>query len=329
MHILIIGGRQFLGRAIIDHAISNGHHITMFNRGKTHPEYLPEQVNVIIGDRNYDLHRLDGLDIDIVIDTCGYIPSSVEQAAIYFQDRIQCYCFISTLSVYADLSSSNDEQGRRAECNPEEQAVTGENYGAMKAHCEDIIMNHFQKKALILRPGLLVGPHDPTDRFTYWPVRCGMKHSLNGIMLAPGNPNTAAWEFIDIRDMAQFTLALLEQSQRGIFNVTGPRRFVEDIITESMACYEHTLNIQWIPDEDLLKRGAIPWNDIPLWIPETIPALRGFHDTNCQKAIDAGLSIRPLEETISDTLAWILQEPGRLPLKAGPQEEQEARFMGL
>jgi 2'-hydroxyisoflavone reductase len=329
MHILIIGGRQFLGRAIIESALAKGHQVTMFNRGKTNPDFIPEQVHLIIGDRTKDLHLLDDIHPDCVIDTCGYIPKIVEQSAKYFSGKIQSYCFISTLSVYSDLSLSNDESGIRAQCSPEEEIVTGENYGAMKALCEDIIMSHYREKALILRPGLIVGPHDPTDRFTYWPVRCGMKQSLNGIMLAPGNPNTNAWEFIDVRDLADFTLLAIQHSLHGPYNVTGPRRFVEDILTESMACYEHTLEIRWIPDEELIEKGAIPWNDLPLWIPETIPNLKGFHDTNCTKAIEAGLSIRPLSETITDTLEWIYQYPERLPLKAGPNEEQEARLLGL
>lgn len=329
MHILIIGGRQFLGRAIIDSALAKGHQVSIFNRGKTNPEYLPNDVQVIIGDRTKDIYLLDGMTFDCVIDTCGYIPSVVEQSARYFEGKIKSYCFISTLSVYSDLSISNDESGIVAECSPDEQMVTGENYGAMKALCENSVSTFFQNQALILRPGLIVGPHDPTDRFTYWPVRCGMKHSLNGIMLAPGNPNTNAWEFIDVRDVADFTIMALEEELTGIYNVTGPRIFVEDILTESMACFDHTLDIRWVSDEDLLSRGALPWNDIPLWIPETIPGLKGFHDTNCSKAINAGLTIRPLVETITDTLEWFYQHPERLPLKSGPNEEQEARFLGL
>ena len=143
MHILIIGGRQFLGRAIIDSALAKGHSVTIFNRGKTNPDFLPEHVNIIIGDRSTDLHLLDELQCDCVIDTCGYIPNIVEQSAVYFAGKVQSYCFVSTLSVYSNLSVSNDEAGVRAQCSPDEHTVTGENYGAMKALCEDIIMNHF------------------------------------------------------------------------------------------------------------------------------------------------------------------------------------------
>jgi 2'-hydroxyisoflavone reductase len=329
MHILIIGGRQFLGRAIIEAALAKGHRITICNRGKTHPEYCPEHVEIIIGDRAQDLHLLDDVQFDCVIDTCGYIPSIVEISAKYFDGKVKSYCFVSTVSVYSDLSIANDEEGKRAMCSPEETQVTGDNYGAMKALCEDIIINTFQEHAFIVRPGLIVGPHDPADRFTYWPVRCGMRKSLGGIMLAPGNPNTAAWEFIDVRDLADFILLGLEQQLCGPYNVTGPRRFVEDILTESMACYDHTLEIRWISDEDLIAKGAIPWNDIPLWIPETIPGLKGMHNTKCEKAINAGLMIRSLAETIHDTLDWIYSQPERLPLKFGPSEEQEARLLGL
>jgi len=329
MHILIIGGRQFLGRAIVEQALQQGHSVTMFNRGKTHPDFKPEGVNIILGDRAVDLHALDEVQADCIIDTCGYIPNIVEKSASYWAKRDKPYCFISTLSVYSDLSTINDESGKREECSKDESVVTGENYGAMKAMCEDIIVEHCTHNALILRPGLLVGPHDPTDRFTYWPVRCGMKHSLNGKMLAPGDPNTSAWEFIDIRDMAEFTLHALEQGLTGEFNVTGPRRFVEDILTESMGCYEHTLDICWVADATLLERGVIPWNDLPLWIPDTLPGLYGFHRTNCDKAIKAGLTIRPLSETITDTLEWVFANPSMLPLKVGPIEEQEARYLGL
>ena len=329
MHILIIGGSQFLGRAIIDSAITKGHRITMFNRGRTNPDFAPKDVKIILGDRAKDLHLLDEMNFDCVIDTCGYIPSIVQQSAQYFSGKVKRYCFISTVSVYSDLSISNDEHGQRAICSPEETTVTGENYGAMKAHCEDIIMNEYADKALIIRPGLIVGPHDPTDRFTYWPVRCGMKKSLNGIMLAPGNPNTTAWEFIDVRDLADFIVLGVEKHLHGPYNVTGPKQFAEDILTESMGCYDHTLEIRWISDEDLLMRGAIPWNDLPLWIPSTIPGLRGMHDTNSQKAMKAGLTIRPLSETITSILDWIHDSPERLPLRAGPSEEQEARFLGL
>ena len=127
MHILIIGGRQFLGRAIIEEAIKGGHTITMFNRGETHPEYAPEGVNIILGDREKDLHLLDTLQVDCIIDTCGYVPSVVEQSARYFSDNVPLYCFISKLSVYDDLSISNDESGKRAYCSPEEYIVTGKN----------------------------------------------------------------------------------------------------------------------------------------------------------------------------------------------------------
>lgn len=329
MKILIIGGSQFLGRAIIDSAIANGHHVTIFNRGKTNPDFVPDNVTLIHGDRTKDLHLLDDMHFDCVIDTCGYIPSIVKQSALYFSCKIASYCFVSTVSVYSDLSISNDEDGQRATCSPEETTVTGENYGAMKALCEDIILSEFGDNALIIRPGLIVGPNDPTDRFTYWPVRCGMRKSLNGIMLAPGDPNVTAWEFIDVRDLADFIVLGLEKGLYGPYNVTGPKQFAEDIMTESMACYDHSLEIRWISDEDLLKRGAIPWNDLPLWIPATIPGLRGMHDTNSQKAMEAGLKIRPLSETITSVLDWIHDNPERLPLKAGPSEEQEARFLGL
>ena len=137
MNILIIGGSQFLGRAIIDSAIAKGHRITMFNRGNTNPDFTPKDVTIIHGDRANDLHRLDGMRFDCVIDTCGYIPSVVQQSSQYFSGKVNSYCFISTVSVYSDLSISNDENGLRASCSQEETRVTGENYGAMKAVCED------------------------------------------------------------------------------------------------------------------------------------------------------------------------------------------------
>ena len=329
MNILIIGGTIFLGRALVESALAHGHTITLFNRGISFPDYNPG-VNFIKGDRKEDLTALLGLQFDAVIDTCGYIPRIVQQSCTFFADTVKNYTFISTLSVYADNSVENDEQGEIATIdNPDSEDITGESYGPLKALCEQEVLQQFNERAFIVRPGLIVGPHDPTDRFTYWPMRCGMKHSNNWTMLAPGNPNITAWEFIDVRDLAEFVIHGIEKNLQGIFNVTGPRIFAEDIFTESMSFFEHTLNLKWIEEEVLLQKGAIPWSEIPLWVPECIPALQGFHRTNCAKAIDAGLTIRPLHETIQATLEWALSRPRDYIMKAGLSEEREAELLGI
>ena len=327
MHILIIGGSVFLGKAMINSALQSGHTLTVFNRGKSNPHFQHQDITIIHGDRNDGFEILDEMHFDAIIDTCGYFPKSINISAQYFANRNIQYCFISTLSVFADISISNDECGQLcATDNPEADSITGENYGALKVLCEQTLLRVIPD-ALILRPGLIVGPYDVTDRFTWWPLRIGMLDRLQGTMMAPGDAMTTEWEFIDVRDLADFALLLLNNKKKGIYNVNGERIPLLEIIKESEAYFNHTIQVQWVQDADLLSKNAQPWNEIPLWIPESESSLKGFHRTNTTKAKHAGLLIRPLNITIHDTLDWALDRPNTYTLKAGYSEEREREFI--
>ena len=216
MHILIIGGSVFLGKAMIDSALKSGHTLTVFNRGKSNPHFQHQDITIIHGDRNDGFEILDGMHFDAVIDTCGYFPKTINISAQYFANKNIQYCFISTLSVFADISISNDEYGELCTTdNPETETIHGENYGALKVLCEQTLLKVIPD-ALILRPGLIVGPYDLTDRFTWWPFRIGMLDRLQGTMMAPGDAITTEWEFIDVRDLADFALLLLNNKKKVI-----------------------------------------------------------------------------------------------------------------
>lgn len=327
MHILIIGGSIFLGKAMIDSALKSGHTITVFNRGISNPHFQHKDITVLHGDRNDGFEILDGMHVDAVIDTCGYFPKSIALSAQYFANKDIQYCFISTLSVFADMSISNDESGDLCITdNPEADSIDGENYGALKVLCEQTLLS-MKPDALILRPGLIVGPHDITDRFTWWPLRVGMKERLQGTMMAPGDAMSTEWEFIDVRDLADFALLLLSKKSSGIYNVNGERMPLVEIIKESEAYFNHHIQVQWVQDDVLLSKNAQPWNEIPLWIPESESSLKGFHRTNTTKAKRAGLIIRPLNNTIHDTLDWALNRPSTYKLKAGYSEQRECEFI--
>ena len=216
MKLLLLGGPRFLGRAIADAALERGHELTFFNRGTTNRELYPE-VERIIGDRAGDLTALGGRMWDAVIDTSGYLPSEVRASA---EALAGCgrYCFVSSVSVYADFSKPNDEDSPVAELGdlPDDE-VTNESYGALKALCEEATRNVFKERALVVRPGLIVGPHDPTGRFTYWPHRI----ARGGEVLAPAPPERRT-QVIDVRDLGEWIVALCERGASGTFNATHP-----------------------------------------------------------------------------------------------------------
>src|SRR6266498_99632 len=218
MKILIIGGTRFLGRHLVNSARARGHEVTLFNRGITNPDIFLS-VKKIQGDREKDLDKLLGHRWDVVIDTSGYIPRLVKMSAEALKDAVESYIFISSLSVYADFSRTGiNESSPVGKIDDESiEEITNETYGPLKVLCEKAVQDVFGISSLIVRPGLIVGPHDPTDRFTYWPVRV----ARGGNILAPQNPE-ATTQIIDVRDLSEFTLKLIEENASGVYNATGP-----------------------------------------------------------------------------------------------------------
>ena len=297
MRILMLGGTAFLGRHFVEAAVAAGHDVTLFNRGQTHPELFP-QLERLRGNRDGGLGILAERRWDAVVDTSGRLPRLVGASAQALRDTGQ-YLFVSTISVYADVSvPGTREDARPATLSRPDSEDERTDYGALKFLCEEEVRRVFGPRAAVVRPGLIVGPFDPTDRFTYWPARC----ARGGRILAPGQPDRRI-QFVDVRDLAQFLLHLVQARQGGTFNATQPPGAVTMGQLLSACAAGQPAAIQWVADDWLAEQGVGQWMELPLWIRPT-PEQRGFYEVDCTAAIEAGLAFRPLADTVRDTLAW-------------------------
>lgn len=323
MKILILGGTVFVGRALVEAGLQRGHEITLFNRGKSNPALFP-QVEQIHGDRDGGLDALAGRSWDCVIDTCGYVPRIVRASAEFLAQQVERYIFTSTISVYAESRDANRDEdaplGTLEDSSTEE--ITGTTYGPLKVLCEQAAEAALPGRTLVIRPGLIVGPGDPTNRFTYWPRRVRQ----GGRILAPVRPGLPT-QFIDVRDLAEWTLTMAEQRATGIYNATGPARRLT--LGEVLGACARSTNAQaeivWASQKFLLAHEVKPWMDLPLWIPD--PDAEAFNTIRVQRAVDAGLRFRPLEETIRATLAWLDSLEGAPPGAVGISLEREAELL--
>jgi 2'-hydroxyisoflavone reductase len=224
--LLVLGGTQFLGRAIVESALASGHEVTLFNRGETNPELFPE-AEKLRGDRAVD--PVPQGEWDAVIDVPGYVPATVRLSAEALRDSVERYVFVSSISAYADFTDGpreDSERARLAAGQPEDELLpTYENYGALKALCEDIVTELYGERAVVVRPGLIVGPHDPTGRFTYWPHRV----ARGGEFVVPGPPERQV-QFVDARDLGAWMVELCERRESGAFNATHPGRAWEELV---------------------------------------------------------------------------------------------------
>jgi 2'-hydroxyisoflavone reductase len=326
MNILIIGGTRFLGRHLVDAARARGHNVTLFNRGKSNPGLFPE-LETIPGDREQDIEKLSGRGWDAVIDTCGYVPRIVRLSAAGLREAVGRYIFISSISVYSDLRKigidESDPVGMLEDESVEE--ITGETYGPLKALCEKTVQEFYGERALVVRPGLIVGPNDPTDRFTYWPVRIAQGAEV----LAPEKPEVPT-QIVDVRDLSEFIIHLIEENASGVYNATGPDyaltfgRMLETCKQVSSS----NADIRWAGVEFLNQNNVAPWSDMPVWIPDTAEEA-GFSRFDVSKAIQAGLTFRPLEETVRDTIDWAKTRPPEYEWRAGLKPEREQELLNL
>ncbi|RMD97686.1 MAG: epimerase [Deltaproteobacteria bacterium] len=320
MKILILGGTRFLGRHLVAAALEAGHEVTLFHRGRTNPDLYPE-LERIIGDRDGDLSRLAKRTFDAVIDTCGYHPRLVGAAAAFFAKRASHYTFISSVSVYRDFS----KEGLREEAevatveDPEDETVTPARYGGLKALCEAAAEAAMPGRVLHLRAGLLVGPFDPTDRFTYWPMRI----ARGGEILAPGSPEDPI-QFLDARDLARWTIEMAARSVVGVYNVVGParRETRRAFLEQCCRIVGREAIFTWIPEAFLCEAGVLPFTEMPLWVPA---ATSGLLAVDPSRALAAGLRPSPWEETIRDTWQW--RRSIAKPLAAGLSPEREAELL--
>jgi 2'-hydroxyisoflavone reductase len=323
MNILIIGGTRFLGRHLVDAALARGHEVTLFSRGKSNAEIFAQLKN-IRGDRERDLRQVSG-KFDAVIDTCGYFPRMVRISAEALREHVQRYVFISSLSVYADNSKigidENDAVGKIEDETVEE--ITGGTYGPLKALCEKAAQDVFGERALIVRPGLIVGPHDPTDRFTYWPARI----ARGGEVLVPDRPDSPT-QIIHARDLADFIIHLIEQNASGIFNATSEPLTLESVFETCKQVSGSNATFKWAPLDFMEKHKIAPWSDMPAWVPDTGEDA-GFSRVDVSKAVNAGLKFSPLADIIRDTLTWAAERPTDYVMKAGLNPEREKELLAL
>jgi 2'-hydroxyisoflavone reductase len=298
MKLLILGGTKFLGRHAVDAALAAGHDVTIFTRGKTNPDLYPE-VEHLTGDRDGDLTALEGRTWDGVVDTSGYVPRVLRQSAELLRDAVGRYVFVSSISVYADFSKPMDESAAVAELDDPATEEVMEHYGALKAACETVIDEMYGDRGANVRAGLIVGPFDPTDRFTYWPRRI----AAGGDVLGPGDRG-APVQFVDARDLAAWLVKLALEGPGGTFNATGPAEplTLGELLERAAAAIGSDANVVWADEQTLIDAGIEGWTELPLWLPGDDYA--GMAQADTRRAREAGLTFRPLEETVVDTLAW-------------------------
>lgn len=325
MRLLILGGTVFLGRALVETALRRGHQLTLFNRGRSNPGLFP-QVENLTGERDGDLEVLKGRRWDAVIDTCGYVPRLVRKSARVLAGAVGHYTFISSISVYADFSQLNiDESAPLGTLGDgDSEQVTGENYGPLKALCEQAAEQEMPGRVLVVRPGLIVGPFDPSDRFTYWPWRVMQA----GEVLAPGRP-TREIKWIDVRDLAEWILDMVEKGATGTYNADGPASAcsMEELLDTCRTAISSQASFTWVSEEFLLEHQVGEWIEIPLWVPEADPQYAGFFAVSSQKAIQSGLKFRPLIDSVRATLDWLATRPANHNWRAGISRDREAELL--
>ena len=305
MRLLVLGGTKFLGRAALETALSRGHDVTLFHRGRSGPDLFPDAEHVL-GDRKEDLSALAGRTWDAVLDTSGYVPADVRASAESLRESGR-YLFVSSVSVYADLSSGPDEESAVAELGdmPADELLPDfSNYGALKALCEDEVRRVFGERALVVRPGLIVGPHDPTGRFTYWARRL----ARGGEILAPG-PAERRVQFVDVRDLGTWLVDALEQGLSGTYNATNEGVAWGELLAGA--------EVTWVDDAFLLEHGVGEWMELPLWIAS--PDFAGMHDADVSRAVAVGLRFR----AVSETLAGAEDAPAAAGAGLAPEREAE------
>ena len=323
-------------------ALQHDHEVTLFNRGH-HSSAASANVGTIYGNRNGDLSGLTGRSWDAVVDTSGYLPRTVRAAAEVLSVSVDRYVFISSQSVYADLSvvgvdetaplaSLTEEQLAEAnaiDSSGQTSAVSyGKMYGGLKALCEVAVEAEMPGRVLNIRPGLIVGPYDYTDRFTYWVVRFAGDNKHREV-LAPGRPERCL-QFIDVRDLAEWIVRMVERKETGVYNANGLPGILtmEGLLEECKTASDSEASFTWVSEEFLLREQVAAWSEMPLWLPEeAAPHLKGFMYINCDKAVAAGLTFRSLSETVRDTLTWYETTRPNGALSAGIDRVREEKVL--
>jgi 2'-hydroxyisoflavone reductase len=310
--LLVLGGTKFLGRHVVADALARGHEVTTFTR-----ESAAAGAEGLHGDRDGNLDALRGREWDGVVDTSGYVPRVVRQSAELLRDAVQRYVFVSSISVYDDFSQPVGESSPVAQLEDPDTEEVMEHYGALKAACERVVEDAFGDRSARIRAGLIVGPYDPTDRFTYWPRRI----AAGGEVLAPGDPD-APTQFVDARDLAAFLVRLALDGPGGVFNATGPLHplTMRELFEASRDALGSDATFTWVDSQTVLDAGVQPWTELPLWLPD--PDYASMSRADISRSVDAGLTFRPLAETVRDTYEWDAAQPGERPTLSREREAE-------
>ena len=327
MDLLVLGGGVFLGASLVDAALARGHRITVFNRGRARSAW-PAGVEVVVGDRTRDLALVAGRRFDAAIDTCGYVPADLRASVDALRD-VGRYCFVSSISAYASFAHApilETDTLAASDGIAEDDRNLEPHYGAQKAACERVVERAFGERALIVRPGLIVGPRDPTGRFSHWPWRA----LGGGEMLVPDVAPTTPIQLIDVRDLAAWTVRAIEDARSGAYNATGPQRTALDWPTLIETCIAAVRRRGVTPPaivavaEPFLLESSVAWNELPLWLPSSDRERIGFARVDCSRAVAAGLVTRPLAETVDavlDEASGLVADDPRLRGKLGRDRE--------
>ena len=316
MKILILGGTQFLGRQIARACLDDGHEVTLFNRGQTNPDLFTGQAEVITGDRDGGLDILQGRSFDACIDPSGYVPRLVRDSVELMKDCVNHYTFISTISVYPEFVAGQDESANLATLEDENvEEVDETTYGGLKVLCENVAEAVMPGRVLHSRSGLIVGPYDPTDRFSYWPLRV----ARGGDYIAPVGPDMPV-QVIDARDQADWILKCIKNGTTGIYNVTGPETNLGAVLEASSTVTGTNARPVWMSEEFLLENEVTPWLDLPMWLPEEAKTMM---QVSIERAAAEGLTTRPLDDTVRDLLDWHHGDPDQMALGLKSDKETE------
>lgn len=322
MRVLVLGGTVFVGRHVVDAALLAGHEVTILHRG-THPAPRPDAVEELLADRDGGLRVLDGREFDTVVDTCGYLPRHVREAAEALVGQVGHYTFVSSANAYPDrplrvpVREGDPEQVPLGEDVTE---VTDLTYGPLKVACERAVQAALPGRVLIQRAGIIVGTHDPTDRFTYWARRL-----LNqpGPVLVPDVPDQPV-QVIDVRDLAAWTVTAAVAGVTGVFNAVRPEGSLTfaGLVAAAAGLVAHPPEPVWVAERFLLDHGISPWSQIPLWVnsADEPPGLMMLDSTRAERA---GLTFRAIAQTLEDTAAWDVERPHPSPGALTPEREAQ------
>lgn len=316
--LLVLGGTRFLGPALVTAARAEGYHVTTFTRGRTRPELFAEDdgVEMLFGDRDGDLESLKGKQWDACVDTSGYVPRIVREAAEVLKGNVGHYTFISSISAFASFDQPGMDEtapvGRMEDPTVEEMGPQFQNYGPLKALCEEEAEKHFPGRTLNIRPGYIVGPEDPSGRFTYWPVRV----SRGGEMIGPGTPDDPI-QIIDVQDLSDWTIRMVSAGKTGVYNATGPAKgaTISEMIEACKKGVGADPKVTWVEAAFLREHEAA----LPIWVPPE-GEYAGFAKVSIQKALNDGLRFRPMDDTARRTLAW---------WKDVPEDAREKRLAAM